>query len=140
MKIDPLSGQRVSAPRKNERGGQGRDAGFADALGGTGEPASGSAVSAGGPVQGLDALLALQEVPDALAGRAQARRHGELLLDILDQIRLDILAGRVPRARLEQLSAQLARRREATDDPQLTAIIDQIELRAAVELAKMERG
>lgn len=140
MKVDPLSGQRVTAPRKTERGQGGQGAGFADALGGAEETASGSAVSGGGALQGLDALLALQEMPDALTGRARARQHGERLLDILDQIRLDILAGRLPRARLEQLSGQLAQRREAADDPQLAAIIEQIELRAAVELAKMERG
>lgn len=137
MKIDPLSGQRVSAPRKGERGQGGQGAEFADALGGTDGTAAGNAVNASGAVQGLDALLALQEVPDALSGRAKARQHGERLLEILDQIRLDILTGRLPRSRLEQLSGQLAQRREAVDDPRLAEVIDQIELRAAVELAKL---
>ncbi len=59
------------------------------------------------------------------------------MLDELEQIRLGLLLGQIPRARLEQLAQMVRARREQLDDPKLIAILDEIELRAAVELAKL---
>ena len=59
------------------------------------------------------------------------------MLDELEQIRLGLLLGQIPRARLEQLAQMVRARREQLDDPKLIAILDDIELRAAVELAKL---
>lgn len=47
--------------------------------------------------------------------------------------------GTLPRERLDRLTRLLAERRGEIDDPRLAALIDEIELRAAVELAKLER-
>ena len=59
------------------------------------------------------------------------------MLDELEQIRLGLLLGQIPRARLEQLAQMVRARREQLDDLKLIAILDDIELRAAVELAKL---
>jgi hypothetical protein len=59
------------------------------------------------------------------------------MLDELEQIRLGLLLGQIPQARLEQLAQMVRARREQLDDPKLIAILDDIELRAAVELAKL---
>jgi hypothetical protein len=59
------------------------------------------------------------------------------MLDELEQIRLGLLLGAIPRAKLEQLAQLVRARREQVDDPRLMAILDEIELRAAVELAKL---
>ena len=59
------------------------------------------------------------------------------MLDELEQIRLGLLLGAIPRARLEQLAQMVRARREQLDDAKLIAILDEIELRAAVELAKL---
>ncbi|MBA5779307.1 flagellar assembly protein FliX [Stappia sp. F7233] len=113
-----------------------------------GEPASGFApastpetpasasTAAAASFGGIDALLALQEVEDPLAERKRAARHGRDLLDTLDQLKADLLAGRVAPDRLERLAAQLSRRKPG-DDPYLEAILDEIDLRARVELAKL---
>jgi hypothetical protein len=42
-------------------------------------------------------------------------------------------------AKLEQLATLVRAKREQIDDPKLLAILDEIELRAAVELAKLSR-
>jgi hypothetical protein len=88
-------------------------------------------------VNSLDALLALQEVPDATARRSAGVKRGAELLDRLDEIRIALLTGTMPTERLGQIVRLVRSRREAFDDPKLTAVLDEIELRAAVELAKL---
>jgi hypothetical protein len=83
--------------------------------------------------------LALQGAPDSTERQARRRavQRGDAMLDDLDEIRLGLLLGAIPRARLEQLAQLVRARREQVDDPKLMAILDEIELRAAVELAKL---
>ena len=89
-------------------------------------------------VGALDGLLSIQEIPDALVGRRRAVLRGDSLLDRLDDLRLGLLAGAMPRDRLEELMRLARSARDAVDDPRLAAILDEIDLRAAVELAKLE--
>lgn len=137
MKIDRFSGPKTSSSRRSGRPAVSGGGGFARALAGTPEPAPAPAGS--GPVQALNALLAVQEVGDSTEGRARARRRAESLLDRLEELRLAIMLGEVPLAELEQLAAQLSQRQEAVTDPKLAQIINEIEIRAAVELAKRGR-
>jgi Class II flagellar assembly regulator len=89
------------------------------------------------PVRSLDALLALQEVPDATSGRSAGLRRGFDLLDRLDEIRMGLLAGSIPTDRLGNLLRMVRSQRDSATDPKLGAILDDIELRAMVELAKL---
>lgn len=98
------------------------------------EPA---AVVAPPPAAGLAPLLALQEVDVDGPRRRKALVRGSALLDGLEALRLDLMFGRVPRERLDQLMVLLRGRGEMTADPGLAALLDEIELRAAVELAKL---
>ena len=56
------------------------------------------------------------------------------------EIRLGLLLGTIPQSRLEQLAHLVRAQREQLNDPKLTAVLDEIELRAAVELAKLTRS
>ncbi|CAE7203522.1 fliX [Symbiodinium pilosum] len=134
MKIDPLSGLRAQTVRRKERSSGGGSA-FADALKGGAERASHTAGAPG--VGALDTLLTLQQAPDALAGRAKARKRGEDLLDELDRLRVGLLMGRVSLAGLKRLQALLGQARPQVDDPRIEQVLDEIETRAAVELAKL---
>lgn len=87
---------------------------------------------------GIDALLALQAVDDPLLARKKAIRRGNALLDTLEQIKADMLLGQVSEGRLNQLMVQIGQARER-NLPGLDAILDDIELRARVELAKFGR-
>ena len=86
----------------------------------------------------LDALLALQSVEDPLLAKRKTVRRGLALIDTLDAVRSDLLVGRIGEGRLNQLVVLIGQVRDRTD-PQLDAIIDDIELRARVELAKLGR-
>ncbi len=89
------------------------------------------------PAAGLDALLALQAVGSSTEGRRKAGR-GRGLLDQLDAIKADLLVGQVDETRLDALATQLAQMREHSE-PGLDAVLDDIELRVRVELAKFGR-
>lgn len=89
-------------------------------------------------VSAVDVLLSAQEVPDALAGRRRAMQRGNTLLDRLEELRLALLAGVLPRERLDELVRLARTARETIDDPRLTEILNEIDLRVAVELAKLD--
>lgn len=88
------------------------------------------------PVQAVNPLLALQEVPDALHARKRAVRRGEELLDRLDSLRHALLTGRLTDESLRRLADDLGRERPLVSDPGLLQVLDEIEIRAQVELAK----
>lgn len=96
-------------------------------------------------VQGTSALgavscvLDLQEVDDALARAARGKLRAEDLLDKLDDLRLDILTGSISKTKLERLSDVVNSHRAEVTDPNLSQILDEIDLRAQVELAKFTR-
>jgi Class II flagellar assembly regulator len=92
-----------------------------------------------GSVAGLDSLLALQSVDMTVERRKKAQQRGRQILDVLDAVKLGVLDGTLNPAMLENLGIAVASAREATDDPALEGILDEIELRAQVELAKLQR-
>ena len=95
-------------------------------------------VSGPGPIAALDSILTLQGMDDSLDGRSKGLKRGEQLLDMLDQVRDGLLAGGIPRATLNRLANAVGKRQEGFADPQLQQVLDEIELRAHVELAKLE--
>jgi len=103
------------------------------------KPASAATVSNTTPAGAVDALLALQEVDSALDRKAKARRRASDLIGGLDQIRDGLLAGQISPDRLDALAAMVESHRDDADDPRLTELLDEIELRVRVELAKLGR-
>ena len=97
-----------------------------------------AAVAAPGPLTALDSILTLQGMDDSMSGRSKGLQHGEHLLDMLDQVRDGLLAGGIPRSTLNRLAVAVGRRHEGFADPKLQNVLDEIELRAHVELAKLE--
>lgn len=97
-----------------------------------------AAASASVQVQALDALLALQEAGEPLTGKRRAVKRADDMLDLLDDIKIGILSGAVPRQTLRRLTQLVAERRNDFVEPGLKGVIDEIDLRAQVELAKLE--
>ena len=105
------------------------------------EDAPASRVASAQPLvqsSGIDALLALQAVEDPLFAKKKAVRRGNALLDTLEQIKADLLIGQVSEGRLNQLMVLIGQARER-NLPELDGVLDDIELRARVELAKFGR-
>ena len=85
------------------------------------------------------ALLGLQDIgPTPAERRRRGIRRGGLLLDRLDQLRLGLLDGAVPLTALQGLRAELAGAIELDGDERLRGLLDAIDVRCAVELAKLE--
>jgi hypothetical protein len=121
----------VSTRSATTRSGQG--GGFFVDEGMTTARAAGTASVA--PAASLDALLALQAIDDPLQARKKTIRRGRSLLDTLETLRADLLVGRISEGNLNQLTALIGQAREKAD-PKLDALLNDIELRARVELAK----
>jgi hypothetical protein len=112
--------------------------GFADLLKTGGAGGTPPVAPTAGPAA-VDALLALQEVPDSTQRRSAGLKRGRMLLDGLDELRHGLLAGNIAPARVQALLQSVRAERLEVDDPGLKAVLDEIELRAQVELAKMSR-
>lgn len=93
-----------------------------------------------GPISAVDTILALQGIDDSTDGRRRSVHQGEQLLTLLDEVRDGLLSGAIPRATLHRLAAAIAKKRESFVDPALQGVLDEIDLRARVELAKLEQA
>jgi hypothetical protein len=134
--IDPRSA--VQRPQTAQaRTAQGSGARFA--LPGAGSAPEASRMGGLSAAMPMDALVALQANEDATERRKRQVRRGHDLLDGLDKLKAALLGGVVPLAQLSALKAQLEARRDNTDDPRLEELIGHIELRVAVEIAKLGR-
>jgi hypothetical protein len=86
----------------------------------------------------LNNLLALQEISEQDVQRRKLLQQGKNMLDVLEQLRRQILSGTMPASMLQDLGRQLSLQKQEVMDPALIEIIEDIELRTAVELAKLE--
>jgi hypothetical protein len=94
-------------------------------------------VGAAAALSTVEGLLSVQEVDDGPGRRRRMLRRGERLLDALDELRHGLLIGGLPREQVVALRRLAAETATATDDPRLQELVAEIELRAAVELAKL---
>jgi hypothetical protein len=135
-----ITGSTSAGPIGARSGAQPVAGGFAPI---SADEAHGAAASspAGGltGVASLDALLALQEAGGPLERRRRAVSRAGRMLDMLDEIKLALLDDTVPaQTALQRLQSAVRESRQATDDIRLEGVLDEIETRAAVELAKQE--
>ena len=84
----------------------------------------------------LDALLALQGVEDPTERRKRSVARGKGALDVLDDLKLGLLAGSFDASTVSRLRSAAANLKESSGDPGLDAVLGEIELRVEVELAK----
>ena len=141
MKVEPTAPRPATTVRKTGGSSITGSGGFAKALNDT-QPSHGPQMPVSVGFTDMNTVLALQEAPDATSrsrARKRAQERGSMMLDHLEEIRLGLLLGTIPMAKLEQLGQLVRAKREQIDDPKLLAILDEIELRAAVELAKLSR-
>lgn len=92
--------------------------------------------TAANPLSAVDALLTLQAVPAGTEEKRKAVRRADDMLDVLDEIRISLLEGKMPSQKLQGLLRLVQSQRSLTPDPRLNAVLEEIEIRAQVELAK----
>lgn len=138
MKVGGTKGPKsTSGTQKSSPSGGDSDVDFSQYVtGGASEAASSSATQS---IAQLDVLLAVQEVEDPMHGAAKKRVkvRANNILEKLDSIRLKMLGGDLTVGHMIDVADVVASHRDKIDDPALTAIMDEIDLRAQVELAKL---
>lgn len=130
----------VGGPAAVGKGGA-RPAGGGFSLGaasGTASAGSASPVAGMSGVASLDALLAMQDIGGPLERKKRAVRRAGRILDVLDEVKIALLDGALPPMALERLTRAVREERAQVDgDARLSGLLNDIETRAAVELAKL---
>ncbi len=131
---------RVSGPNRTALattpGAARRSPGGTFSLGEAGAPQPQSAAMALRTLGGIDALIALQGVEDPVERRRRAVKHGRRALDALDELKLGLLAGTLDQATMLRLKSVAVDLQDVSGDDRLDAVLAEIDLRVAVELAK----
>ena len=94
------------------------------------------ASSANSPIAPTNMILALQGIEDPIFAKKKATKRGQSMLDILENMKADMLSGQINEGHLNRLLA-LTQQAKSNSEPELDALIEDIELRARVELAKL---
>lgn len=137
MKVNGPGGP--SAPNAARRSGRSTAESFS--IGGSASTGSTAAPARAGMASGvssLEALLALQDVEGPLERKRRAMGRASRILDALDDLKLSLLDGGLSEGSLNQLTQAVRTERAQTQDVRLEGVLDEIETRAAVELAKWE--
>lgn len=140
MKIEgPKSSSEVNKKKDVKKTSSG-DGAFKSMMGGadSASETGGAGLTAG--IASMDVLLAAQSVDDAMQGKAkrQAKERANGILKTLNDLKVAMVAGSVTIGHMVSIADVVATHREKITDPELSAILDEIDLRAHVELAKLE--
>jgi class II flagellar assembly regulator FliX len=85
----------------------------------------------------IDALIALQGIEeDPAERRRRSVARGKGALDVLDELKLRLLSGKLDSSTVSRLRDAAANLKSSSGDPGLDAVLSEIELRVEVELAK----
>jgi hypothetical protein len=125
--------QAPSVRRTERRAGAG---GFANLIATDDAAATGATLQTQATAS-VGAILALQATDDATTGRKRAVQRATDMLAELEEIRRALILGDLPAQRLQAIAGRLAKKETAQLDPMLQQILQDIELRVAVELAKL---
>lgn len=136
----PSTTSRVGAKKRTS---ESSGASFSDLLDGFGSVSSAAAAdtpTAAASLSGANILLGLQEVSEDETQQKKAFKQGKQAIDVLETLRDNLLTGRMSPTLIKQLETIVAQERANTTDPKLNAILDDIDVRVAVELAKLDRA
>jgi hypothetical protein len=122
--------------RRATKSGGASSTSFAKELDETGDSSASQGISGTAAVTGV---LGVQEIDDALAQASRGKMRAMDILDRLDDLRVELLTGVLSREKLVQLTRIVGARRAQVTDPRLAEVLDEIDLRAQVELAKYDR-
>ena len=89
-------------------------------------------------ISAMDSVVSVQEVSGEDAGNSGTKKRAHQILDRLEDVRIGLLMGQIPKSDLMDLSEILKAARETAVDSNLLELLDDIELRAKIELAKLD--
>ena len=140
MKIEgPKSSSELNKKKSVKNAtGDGTFGAMVDAAGDGADEATGASLSSN--IAGVDALLIAQAAEDSTEKQSRQRmkqRAGDIL-EKLQDLKTAIVMGNVTVGHMISIADVIATHRESVSDPELSVILDEIDLRAHVELAKLE--
>lgn len=140
MKIEgPSKTQKTSKADKAKKAGK-ADGTFGAMVTGAAQETAGAAATQS--IAKVDALLAVQgaESSTERSARRRMRDRGDKVLRQLDHLRLAVLTGNLTIGQVIDIADVVASHREKITDPELTSVLDEIDLRAQIEIAKMRKA
>lgn len=143
MKVEgPSKSQKASKSGKSAGAGKtGKtDSTFGDMVTGAAQESAG--VAATQSIAKVDALLAVQGAESATEGKTRRKMYdrGDKVIRQLDHLRLGLLTGKLNLGQVIDLADVIASHREKVNDPEMTAVLDEIDMRAQIEIAKMRKA
>ena len=136
MKVDPARRTNVSNTKRSKGTVKSTDLAFTSVLDAELRTEQSTANL---KVSTVDVLLPV-EPATADSDKKQDSSRASRILDRLEDIRQGLLVGAISKPRLEELAGTIKETRETALDPAMSDILDEIELRAKIELAKLEDG
>ena len=134
MRIYGPNGTTLGSPSANVR--RSSSTGFALPEDTASTPES-RAVMAPKTAANIDALLAMQGIEeDPAERRKRSVARGKGALDVLDDLKIGLLAGNFDASTVGRLRDAAANLKSSSGDPGLDVVLSEIELRVEVELAK----
>jgi hypothetical protein len=140
MKVEGPSGSKGVSSSKKAGSVSSADGSFEDFIAQAPKGAQGAAPTRS--IARVDALLAVQGAETATERAARRRMHerGDDILKELDRLRMGILTGNLTLGQVIDIADVVASHREKINDPRLTAVLDEIDMRAQIELAKLAKA
>lgn len=135
MKVEGPGSVRSTSAKRAVRGASSDGSSFAKELARAGETGGTTGTA---PLSGVHGLVAPSSVEDATQRARRSRARAEALLERLDEIRAALLSGILPRETVATLGDLIRSTRDEVEDPGLRAVLDEVDLRAQVELAKFD--
>ncbi len=98
-----------------------------------------SAAHSAASVNGVNQFLFLQEIDNEQEEKKETLNQAFDTIKHLDKIKMGLLSGSLSKETIIGLETLIAKSRKKFIDPNLLQIIDEIDLRAKVEIAKFSR-
>ena len=137
MKVDQARRSSVSTTKRSKNTVKSGETAFTAILDGeikTERPAANVKVAA------LDAIVPVESATLEDSDKNSAKSRAIFILDRLEDIRQGLLLGVISQSGLQELAIAIKETREGSLDPKMSDILDDIELRAKIELAKLEKN
>lgn len=141
MKVSKVKSGKSASSTSRQKVEIGHGGEFAKHLKGSVASSGASASTEAASINSVDSVFAIQEADDPTQrrGKRLGNQYCGDLLDHLEELRRDLLLGATDIDKLASIAQKIRSNRRQSDDVKLNEIIDAIELRAEIEIAKLTR-
>lgn len=143
MKIDrSRQSSGTSGTSKTSKKSASGTEGFQEFIGSASETHSAAGTAAPQSMTSVNSLLAVQSAEDPTERAARNKRtvRATLVLDELEHLHMAVLNNTISMEHMMRLADTVSSHKDKIQDPKLNELLEEIDLRAQVELAKMRKA